>query len=88
MRQFGRKGAGKGKLSRPAMIIINDEDKFFVTESGNHCVSVFTTQGGYLTSFGTKGSGPQQFQWPHGITVDKSGLVYVCDYGNNRVQFL
>ena len=68
------------------MITVDDEDKIFVTESGNHRVSVFTSQGGYLTSFGSCGSGPQQFQYPYGITVDKSGMVYVCDSGNERVQ--
>ena len=68
------------------MITVDDEDRIFVTEYGNHCVSVFTSQGGYLTSFGHHGKGPQQFQSPYGITVDKSGMVYVCDYGNGRVQ--
>ena len=46
----------------------------------------FTSQDGYLISLGTKGSGPQECQGPRGITIDKSGLVYVYDNCNDRVQ--
>ena len=54
-------------------------------EHNNHCVSVFMNQGEYLTSFGSYGSGPEQFQNPCGIAVDQSGMVYVADYTNNCV---
>ena len=86
MSQIGGKGTGKGELTGPIMITADDEDNVFVTEQTNDRVSVFTHQGIYLTSFGTKGSEAQQFSHPHGIIVDKSGMVYVCDYHNNRVQ--
>ena len=86
MRQIGRSGTGQGELSNPAAITIDNEDKIYVTEAGNYRVSVFTSDGGYLTSFGSKGNGPQQLQSPRGIAMDESGMVYVCDNGNNRVQ--
>ena len=35
---------------------------------------------------GVSGSGPGQFNSPHGITIDSSGYVYVCDAGNDRIQ--
>ena len=85
MRQIGKRGTGEGELNRPAMITIS-ENELYVSEYSSHRVSVFTTQGDYLTSFGTYGSGPQQFQNPYGIAVDQSGMVYVADYGNNRIQ--
>ena len=72
-------------LNQPAMISINSEDEIYVTEQNNHRVSVFTAQGNHLTSFGSIGSGPKQFETPHGIAVDQSGMVYVADYNNNRV---
>ena len=37
-------------------------------------------EGKFLTSFGTKGSGPGQFIEPYGIAVDKNGVVCVSDY--------
>jgi sugar lactone lactonase YvrE len=32
------------------------------------------------------GTGPGEFHWPTGITVDSAGLIYVIDAGNQRVQ--
>ncbi|MCG8624213.1 MAG: 6-bladed beta-propeller, partial [Proteobacteria bacterium] len=87
LRQIGKQGTGhgKGELYNPCMIIIH-ENELYVSESNNHRVSVFTTQGDYLTSFGTRGNGPQQFQTPYGIAVDQSGMVYVADFNNGRIQ--
>ena len=85
LRQIGKKGAGVGELGHPRLITIS-ENELYVSEEGNHRVSVFTTQGDYLTSFGSHGSGPQQFSCPYGIAVDQSGMVYVADHSNNRIQ--
>ena len=57
-----------------------------MTESFNSCVSVFTCEGKFLTSFGTRGAGPGQINNPCGIAVDKNGVVYVADSRNNRLQ--
>ena len=84
LRQIGKKGTMKGELESPAMITIDNEDRVFVTS--DHRVSVFTSHGDCLTYFGTHGNGPQQFSCPYGIAIDKIGMLYVCDYGNNRVQ--
>ena len=35
---------------------------------------------------GTRGSGQDQFNTPHGIAADKNDNIYVADRGNNRVQ--
>jgi tripartite motif-containing protein 71 len=43
--------------------------------------------GGYMSEFGSHGSGPGQLNSPSGIAVDPSdGSVYVVDFGNNRVE--
>ena len=52
-----------------------------------HCVSVFSRDGQFVTSFGNGGKKEGEFVLPHGICVDCDGFVYVCDHGwNNRVQ--
>jgi DNA-binding beta-propeller fold protein YncE len=38
-----------------------------------------------LWEVGSCGSGPQQFQSPQGIALDRQGNVYVADTGNHRV---
>ena len=52
-----------------------------VVENGNSRVSVFTSKGDFLKSFGSKGSGPGQFKWPCGLAVG-NGVVYVSDCDN------
>ena len=40
----------------------------------------------WVGSVGTYGSGPDQFNTPHGIASDANDNIYVGDRGNNRVQ--
>jgi NHL repeat-containing protein len=39
-----------------------------------------------ITKWGTLGSGNGQFNFPSDVAVASSGLVYVADTGNNRIQ--
>jgi DNA-binding beta-propeller fold protein YncE len=45
-------------------------------------------EGGYsfLETWGTYGTGNGLFDYPHGITIDNEGNVYVADAENNRIQ--
>ena len=54
---------------------------------GNARVHRFSPQGELLQSWGEPGSGPGQFNIPHGIAVDRRGRVIVADRENNRLQF-
>lgn len=58
----------------------------YVGEGNNGRVSVFNLDGQFLTTFGRKGKGPGEFDWPCGLVVDANGVLYVCDYLNNNVQ--
>jgi sugar lactone lactonase YvrE len=49
-------------------------------------VQKFTNTGTVLTQWGGIGSGPGQMNNPHGVAVDRSGHVFVCDYFNSRIQ--
>lgn len=53
---------------------------------GNSSVHRFSADGRYISSFGSPGRGPGQFNVPHSVRVSKDGRVYVCDRENNRVQ--
>ena len=37
-------------------------------------MSMFTCGGKFMTSFGTKGNDPGQFNQPHGLVMDKNGV--------------
>lgn len=49
-------------------------------------MSVFTTDGAHVTTFGQNGNSEGEFDHPWGICVDEDGFVYVCDTENNRIQ--
>ena len=73
-------------LKQPWGVAVNQKGEVIVTESGGHCVSVFSPTGEKLRSFGSDGSGLGQFNYPHGVAVDGVGNILVTDSGNNRVQ--
>ena len=83
---FGRRGQGRGELYVPYGVAIDTSDRVYISELSNHRVSVFTSEGQFLTSFGKKGAGPGGFRSPTGLAVDSSGVLCVCDYSNDRVQ--
>ena len=85
VREYGQRGSGLGQLHMPAFIHV-DHDYVYVSEVTNHCVSVFTTSGRFVHTIGRPGSGPGELQCPRGVVVDTDGFVYVCDFGNRRVQ--
>ena len=82
--KFGRCGEGRGELNGPVGIVTSDN--MHVSELENHRISVFTSSGHHVTSFGRKGKGLGQFKFPTDLAVDSNGVVYVCDYNNNSVQ--
>lgn len=86
LRSFGH---GVGDFKTP--IGVHTAGKYvYVTNYRGHYVSVFTTEGEHVTSFGhlvqegTSGEG--DFRYPWGLCVDRDGFVYVCDEYNHRVQ--
>ena len=87
LRIFGKHGTYDGELNHPIAISVDSrkKDVVYVTDKDNHRISMFTSEGKFITSFGCVGSGPGQFNLPHGITA-KNGILYVCDFYNNRVQ--
>ena len=85
--QWGKTGSAAGEFKSPAGLAIDKDDNIYVTEIGNDRVQVFDKHGKFLAMWGKKGSGNGEFGNLHGIIVDKgTGLIYVADTANNRVQ--
>src|SRR5438445_395077 len=45
-----------------------------------------SSTGTFLFQWGTKSSGPGEFDLPHGLALDHTGRIYVADRSNLRVQ--
>ena len=75
-----------GGVRKPRGVAINQRGEVVVTEYSGHCVSVFSPNGEKLQSFGTRGSGQGQFDFPCGVAVDGDGNILVADFNNYRIQ--
>lgn len=58
----------------------------YVVDAGHHRILAFNLQGEFQFSFGQRGSGNSELDYPVGIDVATNGDVYVADSGNKRVQ--
>ena len=84
--------AGNNQLSgqaaafrSPAAVAVDENDRIYVSDSGNHRIAIYDDAGTFLGEFGSPGVGDGQFNTPRGITVDRS-RIYVADTLNHRVQ--
>jgi DNA-binding beta-propeller fold protein YncE len=78
---------GGPPFHRPTNVALATDGCLYVTDGyGNARVHKFTPDGRLLFSWGEPGSGPGQFNLPHGIALDREGRVYVADRENSRVQ--
>ncbi|MCD8125676.1 MAG: peptidyl-alpha-hydroxyglycine alpha-amidating lyase family protein [Lachnospiraceae bacterium] len=76
-----------GPFNRPTRLTADLDHNLYVTDGyGNARVHKFDSKGNLLFSWGQPGSGPGQFNLPHGIGIDRNGILYVADRQNNRVQ--
>ena len=70
----------------PWGVAVNQRGEIIVAEESGYCISIFSPTGEKLRSFGSKGSGPGQFNEPNGVTVDDDGNILVADSRNHRIQ--
>lgn len=82
------KVAGNDSLhfNKPTDIAIAGDGSFYVSDGyGNSRIVKFSATGKYLFEWGKKGVKENEFNIPHGISLDKNCNVYVADRENNRV---
>lgn len=76
----------KGTFEKISGIATDLQGNVYVVDTGNHRIQKFTSNGKFLTKWGSFGSCDGLFNKPTGIAVDKEGNVYVVDNGNYRIQ--
>ena len=75
-----------GGVKEPWGVAINVKGEAVVAERGGNCVSVFSPSGEKTRSFGTRGSGPGQFESPRDVAIGSEGDILVADGDNHRIQ--
>ena len=74
---------------QPNDVLVAPNGDIFVSEGhggANGRVLKFDRNGKFMTSFGSKGSGPKEMEHPHALAMDSRGRLFVGDRANNRIQ--
>ena len=79
------KFGGAGALVEPYHCIQHGQ-YFIVSDYGDDSVKMFDLGGKFISKFGKRGERDGQFNRPRYLSVDKEGLLMVCDSYNHRVQ--
>lgn len=75
-------------FNRPTGVAEAGNGDIYVCDGyGNARVHRFSADGKLLQSWGEPGTGPCQFNLPHGICIDGDGRILVTDRENDRIQF-
>ena len=78
------KRLGRNDLIHPTDVAVNNH-QVYVADSGNHRIAVFSLRGDLISTFGTKGGGPGQFEWPSSLVFSPSGELFIADCNRHRV---
>jgi len=83
----GEQPTGRGRTNGTSDIAFGPNGRIYISDGyGNARVLEYNQKGERVRQWGTPGTGPSQFNQPHGIAVDDQGVVYVADRNNARVQ--
>ena len=83
---FGKFGSSVGMFNGPWGVVVNARDEIAVTDTNNHRVQIFNSDGKFLRSFGRQGKKGGEFTHPRGIAFHNNGNIFVTDNNNHRIQ--
>ena len=72
VKEWGRKGSGRGELSEPHTIAIDSRGRLFVGDRENNRIQIFDQEGAYIDEW-------RQFGRPSGIFITRDDTIYVAD---------
>ena len=79
------KFGGAGSLVYPYHCIQHGQ-YFIVSDYGDDSIKMFNLEGTFISKFGKQGNKDGEFKGPRYLSVNKEGLLMVCDGENHRVQ--
>jgi DNA-binding beta-propeller fold protein YncE len=72
VKEWGRKGSGRGEMSEPHTIAIDSRGRLFVGDRENNRIQIFDQSGTFLEEW-------RQFGRPSGIAITSDDRIYVAD---------
>lgn len=76
-------------FNEPNDLAFADNGEVFVLQGhgkGPSQALKFDRDGNFIKAFGRPGAGPGEFDLPHSIVIDASGLLHIADRNNARIQ--
>ena len=83
--KYSRKFGGASFLGKPYHCIQHGQ-YFIVSDWDDHSIKMFNLEGKFISKFGKNGNKDGEFNCPCYLSVNKEGLLMVCDKCNHRVQ--
>lgn len=90
---FGTRGSDDGQFDSLGGVAVRDDGFIYISDTKNNRIQVFNNDGIYLDSFGTHGesgkNGSAELGWfhhPKTLKFDSTGMLYVLDSRNKRIQ--
>jgi DNA-binding beta-propeller fold protein YncE len=78
-----------GPFNHPTEMMPHPNGDIYVTDGyRNSRVHRFTSDGRLVKSWGTPGSGDDQYHLPHSIAITPDGTLFVADRANRRIKLL
>lgn len=88
--QWGGHGSEMMQFLRPQKMEFDKSGLLWVTDACNHRIQIFDVSGPepkLARSWGEYGHAPGQLGYPYDLhLVEAEGVVYLCEFGNHRVQ--
>ena len=72
IKEWGRKGSGRGEMSEPHTIAMDSRGRLFVGDRENNRIQIFDQEGTFITEW-------RQFGRPSGIYITRDDTIYVAD---------
>lgn len=85
----GQQGSAPGEFEDPADLVVDEEGRLHVADSGHYRVQVMTAGGEPLFQWKLPDAVPgEHYYAPTGLAVGKGRLLYVTDVGTGRIYKL
>lgn len=82
-------GTGESALNLPRGAFLDQRDRLFIADAIGQQIKVYSVSGDepeFLYAFGDMGIEDGLFNYPNDIVLSTSGLIFIADRENNRVQ--
>jgi DNA-binding beta-propeller fold protein YncE len=90
MGKSGTTGYATDRFDGVSDVLVAPDGSIFVADGHsnktNNRILKYDHKGNFLLMWGKLGSGPGEFNAPHGLAMDREGRLYVADRSNSRIQ--